>query len=717
LLSFLIIGAGMFAFRYIVKDSPDLATIQEEAEQTDHDVRILRDVWGVPHVFGVTDPDVAYGFAYAHAEDDFETIQKSMLAARGRLASVFGRDHAPNDYMVQAMRIRDSVESKYASDLSPQVRAICEAYAEGLNKFARLHPGDALPGLFPVTGEDVVAGYVHKIPLFFGLHKALKELFEPERKHNISTKELAFDLYSNPGEDIPYGSNAFAIAPGKTRNGETFLAINSHQPWEGPLTWYEAHLHSQEGWDIVGSTFPAGPFLVQGMTPDLGWGFTVNHPDQIDIYVLKVNPDNPSQYLYDGEWLDFEVDQASIDVKLIAPIEWEMKEEILWSVYGPAVMRPHGTYAIRYAGMGDIRHVEQLFQMNKAGDFVEWRKAMALLAIPKFNAVYADRSGNIFYLYNGLLPQRAEGYDWAEYLPGTTSETLWNSCLPFDELPQVLNPASGFIQSCNNSPFQTTVGPENPDPERYSGTFGIESQMTNRAYRALELLGQDDVITEEEFYACKYDMAYSPKSLMASYISRILALPLPDVPMVHEAVHVLRTWDYRTDLENDGAALAILTVQPFVMGKVNDPTDEDLLTALTETAQKLKRDFGRIRVPWQVVNRLMRGRVDLGVGGGPDVLRAIYGRKMSDGRLQAYIGDCYILMGTWDKNGKQGATTIHQYGSATSVRSSPHYADQAPLFVEQKMRPVWRTEEEIRANLESEYRPGEELLRFSSKER
>lgn len=662
-----------------------------------YNVRILRDEWGVPHVFGATDADVGYGLAYAHAEDDFLTIQQSLLAARGQLATVYGKDAAPNDYMVHLLRIWDVVEKKYASDLSPEVQALCKAYAAGLNYYAALHPDEALPGLFPVSGQDIVAGSVHKSPLFFGLDKTLAELFEPERAKVVSTRSE------------PAGSNTFSVSPRRSADGQTFLAVNSHQPWEGPVTWYEAHLHSEQGWDAVGGLFPGMPVVTHGHNRYLGWAFTVNKPDLVDVYVLEVNPENPNQYRFDGRWLDLEVRRAPIQVKLLGRLRWTVREEVLWSVYGPVVRQPHGTYAVRYAGFGEVGIYDQLYRMNKARSFQEWQAALRLRGLPMFNVGYADGEGNIYYLYYGLLPLRTGGYDWEEYLPGDTSETLWTEYLPFDQLPQVLNPASGFVQNCNSSPFRTTIGPENPRPEGFSPTLGIDARITNRALRALELFGANESITEEEFYAYKYDLAYSLQGDVPQYVQMILDAPLPADPDVEAALEIVRAWDRRTDPGNRGTALVIWTLQSLGFPKPEEIEPDELAEAFVQTVCTLKEHHGRVDVPWSEVNRLQRGDVDLGLGGGPDILHAVSGKMGKDGRLRGEQGDSYVLLVTWDKNGGVHSRSIHQYGSATLDPISVHYADQARLFVSRQLKPVWLDEGEIRAHLEREYRPGEEM--------
>ena len=673
----------------------------------DYDVEILRDTWGVPHVFGQTDADVAYGLAYAHAEDDFLTIQQTIVAARGRLASVYGKDAAANDYMVHLLRIADVVEAGYERDLSPEMRAICEAYADGLNHYARLHPDEVLaPDVFPLSGRDIVAGSVHKLPLFFDLDQALGEMFSEERQNTVSER-LAFDWL---GVGSWVGSNTLAVSPVRSANGETFLDVNSHQPWEGPVAWYEVHLHSEEGWDAVGGLFPGTPAIIHGHNRHLGWAFTVNNPDLIDIYVLDINPDDPDQYRFDGEWRDLEVREAPIEVNLFGRLSITAKEEVLWSVYGPVVRQPHGTYAIRYVGFGEVRLFEQLYRLNRARNFEEWQDAMRMQALPMFNVGYADAEGTIYYLYNGLLPIRSQHYDWSQYLPGDTSETLWTELLPFDELPQVLNPESGFIQNCNTTPYETTLDPDNPDPADYAVTFGIEDGMNNRAWRALELLGGDESITEEEFTTYKYDMTYTPQSDMARYASQILDAPLPDGSDAQAALEVVREWDLRVNPENRGAAVVIWAAHVAGFPDPDETTPADWVEPFTQAVETLRATHGRVDVAWHEVNRLRRGDVDLGMGGGPATLHAVSSVMHEDeGVLVGRQGDSYVLLVTWDADGQVHSRSIHQYGSATLDETSPHYADQAELFVERELKPVWLDEVEIRAHLERAYRPGEEI--------
>lgn len=672
-----------------------------------YDVRILRDSYGVPHIYGKKDADVAYGLAYAHCEDDFATIQEGLFLARGQLASIKGREAAPIDYLVKLFRFREIIDAKYETDLGRETRALCDAYADGYNHYAALHPDQVIPGVLPSTGKDVVAGFVIKTPMFFGMEREVKRLFDKERKRALSTKVTATDgNWFTRG--LPMGSNTFSIAPRRTPDGKTHLAVNSHQPWTGPVAWYEARLKSEEGLDIVGGVFPGTPVVLHGHNRNLGWAHTVNMPDLVDIYVLEMNPGNPNQYKFDGQWRDLEAGKVTLWVKMWGGICVPVRREVLYSVHGPVVRQPHGVYAIRYAGYGDIRQVEQWYRMDKARNIGEFEEAMRLRAIPCFNVGYADKEGNIWYIYNALLPIRAEGYDWKQYLPGNIPETLWTQYLPFEELPQVRNPASGFIQNCNSSPFRTTIGGDNPKPEDYSATLGIQppSDMTNRSLRLLELLGADESITEAEFYAYKYDVKYSFESLLAKCRQQILETPPSEDPVVQEAIEVLRRWDLSTDPDNRGAAIAVFGMQPTVRAKMFGNAEPDPAATFKERAHLLKDTYGRIDVPWKEVNRLVRGNVNVGLSGAPDVLHAV-NSEWKNGRLEGQGGDCYILMVTWDRNGKVHSRSVHQFGSATLDSTSPHYADQVPLFAACQTKPVWLDEAELRQHLEAEYRPGE----------
>ena len=671
----------------------------------DYDVNIYRDTWGVPHIFGEKDRDTAYGLAYAHAEDDFKTIQDILLSLRGKLATVYGKDGAPNDYIVQLLRIWEVVESHYEYDLAKNVRSICESYADGLNHYAVLHPNEVVRGLFPVSGKDIVAGFVHRTPLMFGLDRVLEKLTSSEKP------DFAFDyktIKSGPFDQALLGSNVVAVAPSRSADGYTRIAINSHQPWTGPVAWYEAHLHSEEGWNMNFGLFPGSPVIFVGHNENIGWSHTVNSPDLIDVYELEIHPEDKNRYYIHGSWEELEVREARITVKLWGPFKWTIKRETLWSVYGPVIRNPHGTYAVRFSGYGEIRQVEQWFRMNKSRNLEDFGEAMSMLALPMFNTIYADKNGNLYYVYNALLPIRGSGnYDWKGIVPGNTAYTMWREYFPFDELPQVVNPESGFLQNCNSTPFLATNGNDNPDKSFYPQNLGIELFQTNRALRVHETFGSDKSITREEFYQYKFDTKYSRQSVMAVNLKKFLTEASSKDPDINKALELLRNWDLDTDSSSTATHLAIRAIRPQFNPAKYEYDAEKIMDRLKKAVSWLNENFGRLDVKWGDIQRLQRGKTDLSLSGGPDILRAVYSKEKDD-KYVGIAGDCFYEIVEWDSDGNVSAKSIHQFGTATQDTSSIHYDDQAQLFARHQMKPVWMKLEDIKLNLERSYRPGEE---------
>jgi acyl-homoserine-lactone acylase len=338
--------------------------------------------------------------------------------------------------------------------------------------------------------------------------------------------------------------------------------------------------------------------------------------------------------------------------------------------------------------------------MNKARTFDEWRSAMRLLGIPMFNTVYADRD-HVFYVYNAQIPQeRVAGFDYASVLPGDRSDLVAGPPIPFDALPQVLDPPAGYVYSCNSTPFAATSGAGNP-PDVYPPELGIT------------LLGPDDAgalapLSEADFLAMKWDRAYDIHAAMYTRVVRpLLDGYTPRTDDERAALELLRGWNGVADESSEGATVAILTdkATDTVMRSVGDPHFDDAASAFADTVKWLKAGYGTVHVRLGTVQRLRRGKVDLPVGGGPDVLNATYAPRESDHHLVGNQGDSYILLADFAADGLH-ARSISNYG-ASAHPESPHYADQAPLFVAHQTKPAWRTQSDIRAHLERAYRPGE----------
>jgi penicillin amidase/acyl-homoserine-lactone acylase len=712
--------AAAFVAWALWPEGPDFDPAPLLARAERYDVRILRDTFGVPHVYGATDADVAYGLAYAHAEDDALTIQRVLLATRGRLASVDGPDGAPLDYLVRLLGFWEDVEAGYHDEISAEGRALAEAYADGFNHWAALHPEAVLPGVVPVRGQDLVAGFAFKMPLFYGLDASLRALFgrgaeareadEADLALRLSPTERAFHL--GPAATPALGSNAVAVAPRRSSDGATRLLVNSHQPYEGPVAWYEARLKSGEGWDAAGGVFPGSPLILHGHNRDLGWASTVNRPDLFDVYALATDPDHPRRYRLDDVWLDLERRTARLDVRLLGRLRWPFERDVLRSEHGPVVETPAGTFAFRYAGMGEIRQIDQYLRMNRARDFDAWWSALSMQALPSINFVYADRTGRIAYVYNARLPRRAPGPDWSGDVPGDRRALIWTETRPLDEVPHVIDPPSGFVVNCNHTPFRATAEGEGPRARDFPERLGIETRMTNRGWRALELWGADERITPEEFRAYKYDKRYSERSAVHDWVEGLLLLDVSDDPGLVEAQRVLAGWSFGTETDDRAAALGVLATRPMLEARQHGRPPPDPRAALAAAAAALREHHGRLDPPWGDVNRFRRGRWDAPIGGGPDVLRAVKAEGLdANGTLTADGGDTLILFVEWDAEGRVRSETIHQYGSATLDAASPHFDDQVPPFLEERTKPVWLDEAELRAHLEREYRPGEEAAR------
>ena len=701
-----ILGAmgGLLYLQTPCPPKPDAELIRYMAAK--YDARIIRDEWGVPHIFGKTDADASFGFGYAHAEDDWKHIQESIMGARGMTSQYKGKDFAPQDYLYDLFKVRETVEAKYLIDLKPETRAVIKAYTAAINLYGVENPDEVASGLLPVTEHDVVAGYTWMTPFFYRLDGKLEELFTDENKPAVSPWQQQSSL--NLPEAVR-GSNGFAIAPSRSADGHTRLIVNSHQPMQGLYAWYEAHMVSEEGLNLAGAGFPGTPILAQGVTPNLGWTHTVNQPDLVDVYAMEVNRDkNPTQYRLDGEWRDFEITKSKFRVKLFGPFSLPITRDVLWSEHGPVLETPTGYYAIKFAGLGEVTAVQQWYEMSKATNMQEWRDTLKQNGVLSFNITYADKEGNIGEIYNARMPKRIEGPDWEKVLPGDQSKLIWSNYQDISELPQIWNPDCGWLFSANATPFRITDEACDNKREDFSETFGLEPRMTNRARRALELFEPDAEITEEELLRYRADTRYHPQSQIMQMVVELVTTQTED-PLIRDAQEVLRNWDGDTRKDSRGAALAVIT-GTRALGYEYIKPEADPMEMLKKTAEELKEKFGRLDPEWGEINRIQRGDVDLPLDGAPDVLRAIYADRdgvAKEGVMNAFAGDTHIMYADWDSDGGLTLKSIHQYGAATMDEDSPHFDDQVSLFARGEYRAMLMTLEEVLPRATRDYRPGQ----------
>ena len=683
-----------------------------------YDTRIVRDTFGVPHIFGTSDADAAYGIAYAHAEDDFSTLQEVVAMTRGRAGALMGQEGAAIDYAFHLLGARATVDRDYAKQ-PDDVRALLDGYAAGLNHYAAKHPGEVrLARLFPVNGQDIATGFVLRSPFFFGLDPVLGALVkgEPTPRENAGATPDAPDPAALPpaglGVGAPEpsavsenGSNAFVLAPRRSAGGATRMIANSHQPWRGSVAWYELVVHSKAGWDFAGATFPGAPYPLLGHNKTLGWTNTVNRPDLIDIYKLSTNADS-TQYRFDNKWLKLESRGVWLRVKLWGPFVLPVYKTLYKAVQGPVVVNKSGAYAIRYGGADQLRMVEQYYRLNRARDFAEWQRAMAIQGVPATNFLYADAAGNIAHFYNATFPNRQPGYDYAKVLPGDTSRDFAPGTLPWGRVPRNVNPGSGFLINANNTPYQAAGAGYELEPGDYSPLLGIETDTTNRGTRAIELMGADASISEAELMAIKFDTVVSRNSWAARWFAQLMAVDPKGDAQLAAAVALLKRWDWSFNGRNPAQALAGIVFRVGNRWHYPRRPEADPRTELAKAAAYLQQHFGRLDPPLGSVLRLRQGKVDLPLDGGADVLRAASNwDEAPDGRLVVKHGDSFIMAVAWDRAGRVSSQSVQPFGAATTRPNSPHYADQAALFAAHRFKPVWFDRAELTKHSERTYRP------------
>lgn len=671
---------------------------------------IIRDQFGVPHIYGQTDADVAYGLARAHAEDDFFTLQDVAAMTRGRYGAVAGTEGVQLDFALELLDVRGTVEREYPA-LPADTRAMLDAYASGLNDYAAANPGELkLDNLFPVNGRDIAAGFALRQPLFFGLFNTVGPLVADEEMNREFGPRIILDAQTTPPAPLPtgedaanVGSNAFAIAPQKSGDGVTRLVSNAHQPWRGGVAWYEAVVESEEGLHFAGATFPGSPFMFLGHNENLGWTNTVNRPDMTDVYKLVVNEDE-TEYRLDGKWLPLESRNISLAAK-VGPLTVPVSRTIYRSVHGPVIRQDDGDfYAIRYGGMGSLAMLDAYYRLPKAQNYDEWRGILATHAIPSTNFIYADGEGNIAYIYNASIPDRPAGYDWRGILPGDDSGAIWQGLIDYDALPQYKNPASGYLYNANNQPFYAAGEGSDLSPDSVPPEFGVELTMTNRAWRAHRLLGEADTIGRATLEAIKYDTVYERKDYVAELFDAVARLDVSDDDDLVAAQRLLSRWDMNADGAGPGDSLALLIIREAMGNRYNNEAAPDTRIQLQAAVDHLRKYFGRLDVPQGQLLRLRQGATDLPLDGGSDTLRAsTLWDVEADGRLALRHGDSFIMFIEWAAGEPVSSESIQPYGQSITRPGSPHFSDQSPLFVMHQLKPVhfWRSD--VRANARSRY--------------
>ncbi len=656
-------------------------------------IDIVRDSFGVPHIFAKTDAEVAYGLAWAEAEDDFKSMQEIILPAKGLMGKVQGKKGAAGDYAFALFRCKEITEEKW-NTLSPGFLKLIKGYVQGLNDYARKHPRELLDKkIYPVTEKEYIASSVFALTIFNGADAALSRIF--------NNGEWALP------EMDKKGSNSVAVSPSKTTTGEAFLLINAHQPNTGPQAFYEAHICSEEGLNVMGGILAGGPCILHGVNENLGWAHTVNYCDRMDEYQLEMNPDKPLQYKFDGQWLDLEVKTISLKIKGI-PIH--IKRKIYWSKYGATMKNKQGFFSIRLGANMRIGVLDQWYQMNKAKNFTEFYAALSRQELSMFNIMYADKHDTIFFINNALMPVRdtSAQYNWKRTLPGNTSKTLWTQFRNIKELPQYINPASGFLFNTNHSPFLATAAADNLKPSSFPKTDGWELSHLNRSVRFLELFPQDEKLSYEKFRQIKFDRQL-PSHMQYPYkIDSMFLLGANDYPVLAPIITTFKTWDRRGDRDNKGAAIFLLTyehLRKVLQGQAPRLiTKTEAVETFTYVNDYMQNNFGRTDITLGDLQKLVRGDKEWPLGGFPDLLSPQWTAQYKDGKLKSIGGDGLVIFVRFPKDGLPQIESMNMYG-ASARPGNKHFDDQVQLYLQQKTKKMTLDKATVYKNAERIYHP------------
>ena len=634
-----------------------------------NNIEILRDSFGVPHIYTKTDAELAYGLAWAHSEDDFKTIQEAYLAGNGLLSKHIGLRGAPADFLTQLIRSDYVVDSLY-NTIDKNFMKIVEGYAQGINKFAELHPDQVLvKQLFPVTPKKMIKYSFLQLFISSEGDKAVRSIIENNLK-NISFLD-----------ENKLGSNLFAFSTNITKNGETYLGINTHQPLDGPTSWYEAHLVSEEGTNIIGATFAGAPCILTGTNENLGWTHTVNYPDKTDIFQLEMIDKN--HYRFDNQILKLKTFKAKAYIKILG-IPIRVKKKYYESVYGPTLKNKNGFYSVRTASLFHIRGLEQWWKMNKAQNFNEFYDILKMNQIPGYNIGYADKNDTIFYISNGIIPKRNNAYNWTTIVPGNTKKTLWNEYYKTEELPQVISPESGYVYNANHSPFKSTSLDENPNPKDYAKNMNFELYDNNRSTRIFELINSYESIDYNAFKEIKYDHTFpTPFTYSFMSVNNLFEMKPGDYPEIKELLIEIQNWDRKTNVESVGAgtyAMFYYNLDKYYRkGYINRNFGKDIIAqSLREVKEKMLKNFKTTKVKLGDYQKLVRGDKEIPIWGMQDVITAMNASNYKDGKIRVTHGESYIQFAKFTKN-KTEIESIISYG-ASDHKDSEHYSDQMDIY-------------------------------------
>jgi acyl-homoserine-lactone acylase len=704
----------------------EIARWEQQAQQ----VTIIRDNWGIPHIYGKTDADAVFGLMYAQCEDDFQRVEMNYIEKLGRLSEIKGESKLQDDLLIRLLI--DSTAAKADYKAAPEwLKKLLNAHADGINYYLYKHP-QVQPSLlnrfqpwFHLLWTDGSIGAISTADI---TSKEVKNLYL--EKDSLTTVPVA-------KEENPSGSNGFALAPAITASHHAILYINPH------VTFYfrpEVHVVSKEGLNAYGAVTWGQFFVYQGFNEHCGWMHTSSYVDVADTYIEKINSIQ-GKWIYEYEHQQKTVLQKQITLRYLKGNKLLKKTvHAAYTGHGPIMAKRNGAYISLKSNNRSVTSLIQSWKRTKTKSFAEYKEVMNLLANTSNNTVYADAEGNIAYWHGNFIPIRDTTYDWAKPVDGTTKATEWKGLHSVDASVHLYNPTNGWIQNCNSTPF-TCAGKNSPKKGNYPNYYAPDGENF-RGINAVRVLEQQQKPhTLNTIITAGYN-TYMPafELMVPSLITAFEKNSSPiDSSLLAEPIAILKNWDYHCNEQSIATTLAVdwaerlspaiaqtAIADPYNLNTVEKTkryfvtvSPDQLLQTFATTINHLKTNFGTWQIPWGDINRYQRlsGQLDLQYNDQEKSIPVGYASS-AWGTLPSYRSQ--VFPGTKKRYGYNGNSFICavEFGEKIKAKSllaggesgspqSPHFNDQAEMFSRGEFKDVLFYKEDVLKQAVKTYHPGD----------